>query len=98
MATVPALTPTSVPMETIVATAGMIVATVKKHPELQARVHKIMCDPALNETAKIEAVKQIVREDPSAAAAEVREVTPAGALVASSSAEPAFKPQEETDA
>lgn len=98
MTTVPALTPTSVPMETIVATAGMIAATVKKHPELQARLQMIMFDPALNETAKIEAVKQLVREDPSAAAAAVREVTPAGALVAYSDEERAQQAQEETDA
>ncbi len=69
-----------VPMETIVATAEMIAATVEKHPELKARLQTIILDPALNETAKIEAVKQLVREDPSAAAAEVRKVTPAGAL------------------
>ena len=87
-----------VPIETIVATAGMIAATVEKHPELKARLQTIMLDPALNETAKIEAVKQLVREDPSAAAAEVREVAPAGALRAVSDAERAKEPQEETDA
>tara|TARA_Y100000996_G_scaffold365336_1_gene310038 strand:- start:40 stop:309 length:270 start_codon:yes stop_codon:yes gene_type:complete len=87
-----------VPIETIVATAGMIAATVEKHPELKARLQTIMLDPALNETAKIEAVKQLVREDPSAAAAEVRKVAPAGALRAVSDAERAKEAQEETDA
>ncbi len=87
-----------VPIETIVATAGMIAATVEKHPELKARLQTIILDPALNETAKIEAVKQLVREDPSAAAAEVRTVTPAGALRAVSDAERAKEAEEETDA
>ena len=87
-----------VPIETIVATAGMIAATVEKHPELKARLQTIMLDPALSETAKIEAVKQIVREDPSAAAAAARAAAPAGALRAVSDEERAEEAEETTDA